>query len=284
MDSPSIPASSALSSWVVRNLPRWVESLKAARTQWPGVQISDEVFVDYVAERLPPDLDSPDAELLLRNAQDLFLACACAHGDGVALRALEDAYFADEVDAPTRRSGAVSPEEMRQQVRAKLFVGPSPKIASYAGRSSLRTWLRAVIGRLVIDAARARPRDVPAPTADFLDLACASDDPDRRLLKQTYRGALEEAFTVAASRLSPKDRNLLRYGLSEGLNIDQIGRIYGVHRVTAHRWLQKARATFAENIQAAMTERLKMSPSEFDSVLNLVMSQIDVTIARVFSE
>jgi hypothetical protein len=41
---------------------------------------------------------------------------------------------------------------MRQRVRAKLFVGPSPKIASYAGRSSLRTWLRAVVGRLIMSA------------------------------------------------------------------------------------------------------------------------------------
>jgi RNA polymerase sigma-70 factor (ECF subfamily) len=265
------------------DVSRWTQILKQARQAWPAVQISDHAFLSYVEERLPPE-GSADAELLVRNAPDLFLACSCAHGDGAAIRALEALYFSDEVDAPCRRSGTVAPEEMRQRVRAKLFVGPSPKIASYAGRSSLRTWLRAVIGRLVIDAVRSRPRDIPAPEGDFLDLACGSDDPDRRLLKQTYRGALEEAFSVAASRLSPKDKNLLRYGLSEGLSIDQIGRIYGVHRVTAARWLQKARATFAENIQAAMIERLKMSPSEFDSVLHLVMSQIDVTIARVFHD
>jgi RNA polymerase sigma-70 factor (ECF subfamily) len=221
-------------------------------------------------------------ELVERNAADLFLACACASGDPIAMATLEHSYFPAEVDAACRRTGFVDPEEMRQRVRAKLFVGPQPKIASYAGRSSLRTWLRAVIGRMIIDASRERPRDVAASENDFSGLPCTRDDPDRRLLKETYQEALEAAFVDAAERLSDKDKNLLRYGLSEGLNIDQIGRIYGVHRVTAARWLQKARASFLEQIQAVVMERLKISASEFDSVLRIAMSQFDVTIARVF--
>ncbi len=257
-------------------------NLEKARAVWPSVHVSDDTFLAYVAQRLSSN-GAIETELVERNAADLFLACACSQGDAAAMAALEGRYFADEVDAPCRRSSNIEPEEIRQRVRVKLFVGPPPKIAAYAGRSSLRTWLRAVIGRLVIDASRERPRDVPGPEVDSSDLACGRDDPDRSLLKQTYQEALEAAFVHAAERLSLREKNLLRYGLSEGLNIDQIGRIYSVHRVTAARWLQKARASFVEHIQAVMMERLKMSASEFDSVLRLVMSQIDVTIARVFS-
>jgi RNA polymerase sigma-70 factor (ECF subfamily) len=258
------------------------QNLKKARADWPGIRVSDEAFCAYVAERLVSN-GVLDRELVERNTADLFLACACSHRDAVAISVLEHLYFASEVDAPSRRSGRIAPEEMRQRVRAKLFVGPSPKIASYGGRSSLRTWLRAVIGRLVIDAIRECPRDVPTPEVAFSGMACASDDPDVRLVKHTYQEALEAAFVHAADRLSPRDKNLLRYGLSEGLNIDQIGRIYGVHRVTAARWLQQARASFVEHVQVVVMERLKMSESEFGSVLRLVLSQIDVTIARVFA-
>jgi RNA polymerase sigma-70 factor (ECF subfamily) len=267
--------SSASSETVARNL-------KNARAAWPDVRISDERFFAFVAERLVTD-GVLDVDLVDRYATDLFLACACAQGDSVAIAIVEEQYFSAEVDAPCRRSGVITPEEMRQRVRTKLFVGPEPRIASYAGRSSLRAWLRAVIGRLVIDVSRERPRDVPTPDGDFSGVIATGDDPDLRLVKQTYQEALEVAFVHAADRLSPRDKNILRYGLAEGLNIDQIGAIYGVHRVTAHRWLQQARASFADQIRAVMMERLKMSPSEYGSVVRLVMSQFDVTIARVFA-
>jgi RNA polymerase sigma-70 factor, ECF subfamily len=278
--TPVVPEATAVSVLGLNSLLG--ENLKTARATWPNIHVSDGDFSRFVTERLAEG-GVIDPELAGRNAVDLYLACACSRGDAAAIAALEDLYFAAEVDAPCRRSGVVAPEEMRQRVRAKLFVGPAPKIASYAGRSSLRTWLRAVIGRLVIDASRERPRDVPSPDIDFSKLAAAGDDPDQMLVKQTYQTALEAAFTHAADRLSPRDKNLLRYGLSEGLNIDQIGRIYGVHRVTAHRWLQQARTSFVEHIQAVMMERLKMSATEFQSVLRLAMSQVDVTFARVFS-
>jgi RNA polymerase sigma-70 factor, ECF subfamily len=254
-------------------------SVAEVRGRWPKVQVPDASLHAFIAERHAGSGLEP--ALAIKHVADLYLACACARGDDAAIRLFEQLYFAEEIDPPCRRSGAIAPEEMRQRVRAKLFVGPEPKILSYAGRSSLRTWLRAVVGRLVIDAARERPRDVPDD--GVLDVACLAGDPDRLLSRQLYQEALEAAFVDAAERLSPKDKNLLRYGLGEGLNIDQIGRIYGVHRVTAARWLQKARAAFVAEIEALVKARLKVTDSEFESVLRLVLSQIDVTIARVFA-
>lgn len=255
-------------------------NLKNARAAFPAVRVSDERFFRFVVERLVAD-GVLDEALLDRHAADLFLACACADGDQAAISIVEGLYFAAEVDVPCRRSGVVTPEEMRQRVRTKLFVGPEPRIVSYAGRSSLRAWLRAVIGRLLIDASRERPREQPASDGDFSGVVAAGEDADLRLARRTYHEALEAAFVLAAERLSTRDKNILRYGLAEGLNIDQIGAIYGVHRVTAHRWLQQARASFAEQIRAVMMDRLRMSPSEYGSMVRLVMSQFDVTIARV---
>lgn len=248
-----------------------------ALAQWPLVGVSENRFAAYVAER------ALDVDLIDRFGLDLYLACACANGDQHAMAILEEQYFASEIDAPCRRTNVVTPEEMRQRVRTKLFVGPSPRIAAFGGRSSLRSWLRAVVSRLVIDAARERPaREVPADDDAFSKVVGQGDDPDRRLVKETYQEALEAAFVQAASGLDPRMKNILRYALAEGLTIDQIGAIYGVHRVTAHRWIQQAKELLAEQIRAGMMARLRMSASEYSSVVRLVMSQFDVTMARVF--
>jgi len=256
-------------------------NVNSARVHWPDVDVSDEAFAAYVRERI--ETAGLEPERAVKHTADLYLACACARGDAGAIRLLERLYFAEEVDPPARRSGVITPEEMRQRLRAKLFVGPEPKIVSYAGRSSLRSWLRAVVGRLVIDAKRELPREAPAQESSVFEQASPAKDPDHLLAKHLYQEALEAAFVAAADRLSARDKNLLHYGLSAGLNIDQIGRIYGVHRVTAARWLQKARAAFVHEIRAVMTTRFRLSESEFDSVLRLVLSQVDVTIARVFA-
>jgi RNA polymerase sigma-70 factor (ECF subfamily) len=248
--------------------------LKSASAALPDVRVSAERFAAFIAELEP--------ELAEKNGTDLVLAFACAEGDTAAMAIVEQTYFATEVDAPCRRAGIVAPEEMRQRVRTKLFVGPPPRIASYGGRSSLRAWLRAVIGRLVIDAARERPREVPTDDDKFTGVAGVEADPDRRFAQESYQQALEAAFELAATRLSPREKNLLRYALADGLNIDQIGAIYGVHRVTAHRWVTAARVALTEQIRGVMMERFKMSASEYNSVVRLVMSRVDVTIARIF--
>ncbi len=255
------------------------EGLETARAAWPDLHVPDEVFLAYVNERVG---DAPEAAL--RNIADLYLACACARGESAAIALLEQLYLTAEVEAACRRASHLDQDDLKQRVRAKLFVKPALKIAAYAGRSSLRTWLRAVIGRLAIDASRERPRDAAGAEVDFREVACGGDDPDRVLLKQMYGQALEHAFHRASERLSSRDKNLLRYALSEGLNIDQIGRIYNVHRATAFRWLRQARESLVEHIRAIFVAQMKMSDSEFDSVLRLVMSQFDVTIARAFGD
>src|SRR5207247_1489545 len=58
-----------------------------ARAAWPGICVSDEAFVAFVAERLPePDDDAAVSEL---SYVDLYLACACARRDPAALDAFE---------------------------------------------------------------------------------------------------------------------------------------------------------------------------------------------------
>lgn len=247
--------------------------LEKGRAAWPALGLADGVFFDFLRSK-----DIPDLTVASLHAADLYLVCACVQGNEAAIVAFERAYFGEL--AAQARNTSFSLDDLRQRLRARLFVGQAPKIASYSGRSSLRTWLRVVIGRFIIDVSRERQPDPLATDSVLSSVPASIDDPSRRMLKQTCQDALEAAFHGAAERLSTRDKNLLRYSLAEGMNIDEIGLLYGVHRVTAARWLQQARASLIEQVRAFMMSRLQVTESELKSVLRSVMSQLELTVSE----
>ena len=64
-----------------------------ARNAWPAIDLAPDVYLRHVAERSD---DVPDGAA----AADLYLACACARGDAVALEAFSSRYLGSL--APTR--------------------------------------------------------------------------------------------------------------------------------------------------------------------------------------
>ena len=70
-----------------------------ARARWPGVDHDPATFERFVTDH-GHALDSLPAERL----GDLWIACACATGDGAALAAFETAFFGDLRPALSRLS------------------------------------------------------------------------------------------------------------------------------------------------------------------------------------
>src|ERR1043166_8835606 len=66
--------------------------LAAARATWPGVDISDEHFLQHLAARMTAARASDFATL---PAADLYIACACLDHNAAAISAFERRYFAD---------------------------------------------------------------------------------------------------------------------------------------------------------------------------------------------
>src|SRR5215471_11849603 len=120
------------------------EVLSAARRVWPGVDVSDERFARYLAERLPVG-DSTDEALRGLRTSDLYLACACASGDsgGIAAFDRECLSVLDEV-LPRLRMGPDLIAEVKQRLRRTLLVGDEgpPRIVGFSGSGALRGWLR----------------------------------------------------------------------------------------------------------------------------------------------
>lgn len=258
--------------------------LHDAQTAWPGVKVSPDVFAAYVAQRLPEDRDVVESLGTIR-VSDLYLACACAHGDARAL-AQFDARYVTEIDAALgrMRQSRATVDEVKQIVRQKLFVGGPGKfgkISEYSGRGGLHRWVRAVAVRTCLNQMRKGKREVLMENNQLLaGVSSAGDDPELAYMKEKYRHEFRGAFQEALGMLGDREQSLLRYHYVDGLNIDEIGTIYRVHRVTAYRWLDKARETLVTRTLGQLKARLNVENKEFDSILRMIRSQLHLSLVR----
>ena len=261
---------------------------------WPSLALSPQDWTTHLVARrasTPPDEAGSPLEWLERVLpEDAFLAIACERGDSRALVTFEQHFSAELRRLVARYRGPDLPEEdLRQHLRERLFVDDPErpaKLRSYSCRGSLRSWLQVTGVRLFIDMLRVssrRHKDVPSyEDGQPLDLADAADDPELQFLKIEYRAQFKEAFARAAQRLTSEERNLLRMHLVAGLSIDQIGMLQAVHRATAARRIARARELLLEHTREELVSALKLSSGdEFDSIMNLIRSRLDLSMHRL---
>jgi RNA polymerase sigma-70 factor (ECF subfamily) len=264
------------------------EAFAEARQVWPSVDVPLSAFAAYVSARLPSDDVEALEGLRKLHLSDLFLACGCASGLAAAIDAFRTAFFGDA--RGVLRGRAAQPdfvEEVQQRLLVKLLVpaaGARPRIAEYSGRGDLRHWFRVVATREALTVLRASQRERSLEGDDPSMTACSAADPELGHLRARYSGEFQTAFAEAAQKLSPEDRNLLRYHYLDQLSIDRIGAIYRIHRMTAARRLTKVRQKLVDCTRATLAERLRASDSELRSVLRLLRSDMHVSIRRVLQE
>ena len=216
---------------------------------------------------------------------DLYLACACARGDLVALAAFERAFFG-EIDSALARVGRKAPpaDEVRQLVRHKLFVGEGrPKIAEYTGTGDLRKWFRVTVTRLVLNLVTRAIPETPFADDVLVHVLGGSENPELEYAKTIYREQFRAAFAQAIDTLGAEDRSLLRYAFAEGLTVDELGVIYGVHRATAARWVVRAQKALVDAMRDTLKARLRLSDADYASILALVRSGLELSIERYLS-
>jgi len=233
---------------------------EAARSAWPAIALPRERFGAYVARHMEADR-LPESE----RAGDLYLACACAAGIPRALEAF-DTLLATAVARGVARidSSHGFKDLVAQDLRTRLLVGESPKIADYAGRAPLASWLKTAAVRAALNHRRAK-------------------GDQSELIRAKYREAFEDALRVALAELPEKERTLLSLSVGGGLGIDALAEKFGVGRSTAARWLIAARELLTRETRRVLLDRLGVTPSELDSVAGEVRGDIDVSIVRLLA-
>jgi RNA polymerase sigma-70 factor (ECF subfamily) len=257
----------------------------AAHAAWPSLRVDRADFLAYAEART-----GEDEHLFV---EDLYLAYACAQKSPVALAAFERHYM-PEVRAALvgARHRSMPLDELEQLVRTKLFVGDSPKIAQYSGRGPLGGWVRVVALRTAVSYFRSSRRTQVPPSAyarvgleagEVLELADQSF-PELEFLRRAHEKDLRACLESGLASMSPRDRRILHQHFVQGLTIDRLGDIYGVHRSTAARWVVNARALACERAQEHLAARLGVERSDLESLLGQLRDRLDMSLRRLLEE
>jgi RNA polymerase sigma-70 factor (ECF subfamily) len=268
---------------------RVVAELAAAREKYPDAgAVDDRAFAAALAERLAAQRDATTALERLR-VDDLLLALWCATGDSRAIATFER-VFRPDIDAALARFRrlAMTPDELRQYLRVKLFVdrdGDKPaRIAGYSGFGFLQNWLRVTALRALVDIARTeRVRQLEELLADDDLLATPQSTKDvvPGYARERYGAAIKQAFARAVAGLAPRQRNLLRHVHVDQMTFDQIAALYGIHRATVARTLASARAELVTTTRKELGVALGLGEDALDSIVQAADSRIDLSLSRV---
>jgi RNA polymerase sigma-70 factor, ECF subfamily len=183
---------------------------------------------------------------------DLALASACAAGEERAW----DHFVREHRPVLYRAADAIDPtggaRDLADSLYADLFGlrerdGVRQSLFRYFhGRSSLATWLRAVLAQRHVDRIRAGRKLDPLPDDDSTAMAQeAPRDAEHNRLGALLKGALGHAVRL----LAPRDRLRLGCYYTQNLTLAAIGRMLGEHEATVSRHLTRTRAELRKAVE-----------------------------------
>ena len=261
------------------------QAIAESQQAWPQLKVEAEAYVAYVAERVPDDQELGEALERMR-LNDLYLACACAAGESLAIGILQKT-FAPQLGAAVNRFRASELEdEALQRLWEKLFVqseAQPARIQQYSGQGPLGGWLSVAAAREVLMLLRKKKPEAAHDDAVLSQALAHAGDQELAHFKVHYRKEFKASFQASLGQLTAKQRNMLRYHYVEGLKFDDIGVIYSVNRSTVCRWLAQCREDLLANTRQHLMTRLRIDSRECDSMVRLVASQLDISIHQHLS-
>ncbi|MGE0547683.1 MAG: sigma-70 family RNA polymerase sigma factor [Kofleriaceae bacterium] len=259
-----------------------VETLDAVRRRWPAIQLDDQTIVSELAALRTQA--TFDGGLIPPCAADLVLARACLRGDLAAQRYFSDQMF-ERVDRVLARLGVTGADgdDVKQEVRSKLLIGNAgePKLSLFQGTGPLVHWVASVAGRAALSMMRRRRITESLGDDELLDVA---DDPQLSTLKAAHRNHFKHAFQDAVSALEPRDRAILKALVVDDRTVHEVATLYGIHRVTASRWVAEIRKALLEGTRRRLRQRLKLDPLSVDSAIRWLDSNLDVSLYRLLAD
>ena len=202
------------------------------------------------------------------HVEDLALACACAEGCEPAWEHFVVAFrgYLRAAAAAILRCNAGSPEalEFADSLFTDLYGLPNAKgsrrslFQYFHGRSSLKTWLRAVLAQRHIDHIRSGRRfeeldgdsvqesreKIPGGPLAF------PADPDRERYTSLFGGALR----IALAALDTRDAERLRLYYREEKTLAEIGRLLNEHESSVSRNLDRVRRALRAKVEEILAK------------------------------
>jgi RNA polymerase sigma-70 factor (ECF subfamily) len=254
---------------------QWSVPLEAlARAAWQGIAATASVERHEI-----PGL------LGTLRAEDLALALGCAQGNERAW----DTFCSEYRPVLYEAARAIVHEEAQAReladslltelygVDSSAAVGPS-RFAYFHGRSSLKTWLRAVLYRKFVDEYRRQSHLVPLPENPDEASTTASSVSEKD--DQRYDACLSEAVEASLRKLPPAEKLLLSYYYVQQLTLKQIGRLTAEHEATISRHLEALRQKLRKRIEAYLRDVKRLTAYEIDRCLDFASRGVGVNLNR----
>lgn len=209
-------------------------------------------------------------------SDELAWAAACVSGDPAALARLDAGPLHEAATHLTSLGfAAAAIDEALQRARHKLVVEGA--LRTYRGRGPLAIFVRTSVVRLAIDEHR-QVRD----HVELSDIVAAPlPDPELEYMRKLYGDHLAAAVKDAWHRLAPHERFILSLRIYESTSIDDLARIYQIHRASAARRAAAARASLVTHTRTCLRERLGVGDTTLDSILRIVTSSVQLPADEV---
>ena len=187
--------------------------------------------------------------------QDLELARACERGDETAW----DRFIAEYRPILYRSADAIDPSGGAREVADSLYAelyglkeidGKRKSLFAYfQGRSSLATWLRAILAQRYVDRIRGTRRLDELADDHVARGSSPSVDHSR------YAAAMDEALAAVVGALEPRDRLRLGCYYSQEMTLVQIGRLTHESEATVSRQLARTRRAIRASVERHLRDR-----------------------------
>jgi len=260
-------------------------AFESAARLWPNVQVDEQLFRDYVGAHLTPRAgDEGDTTHTPERIASLYLCFACVQGSDAACAAFQQKYLAIIRNSIAR----IFPDrpwidEVASRFLAQLLVGKEPRLTRYSGRGDLAAWLKVVATRAAIDAKRTHPDQDEEPLSSSVE-AAMSLSPESLIFCRDHALGILDALARAISSLDKRQRNLLRLNYADGLNIDDVGALYGVHRATVARWLQQARTSVESTVLEDLRAQRGIDPTDIGSLIHGARPYLEDSLRKLLGE
>jgi len=203
---------------------------------------------------------------------DVYLAAACAQRSAEAWSRFMGLYqkYLNAIALSVSPSSDAA-RELADSVLVEMFLpdrSGHSRIASYHGRSSLATWLRAIVCHRAINERERKDNSLERiesmPEMAEKGSAC---NIEAILRAARYQDVINDSLRNSCNCLTDRERLLLLLRYDDELQVSQIARLLGVCPSTVTRQLERIQGKLHENVVATLTSKHNLQQAEIEECL-----------------
>jgi RNA polymerase sigma factor (sigma-70 family) len=230
--------------------------------------------------------------------EDLVLATACLQSSEAAWE-----YFVQEYRGYLRAAaGAImkgsragsDAQELADSLFAELFGladgkrGERSLFRYFHGRSSLRTWLRAILAQRHVDKIRESKRWETLEDGDGKEPVALRPEPNSHAAADPHRGTyaarFSEALNACLGELEARDRKRLELYYAREITLAEIGREFGEHESSVSRNLERIRRELRVKAENYLQRVYSMSDAQVALCFQYAAEDALIDFRQLFPE